>query len=437
MVITDLKIKCLDPIIRLPINHLKNFNIENEGIQLLPKPLFTPEQCKIIWDEVDTYITRIDNILKDEKIELVNGHYCYNLNNWFRYNGLPSIAFIVMYEMVKRLSKDIFNTNQSNIICCLEPFYFKKADSYTKGKQKTLVDIISDTKHVPILHSFVQITPGTPNKNCFIAKPRTFKDACISFDNPEIPPGQIILYTSDIINGMRTNLKSDCLIFSVTCLQTTNTKSTVPYNIASHDNINWISTAYLINRLNKTNYALIKKSKYNEKYIHMTKYQRKKYEKQLHVMPYPTLDTEEMLNMLGFINSIDYNYKKKYTECHNIKKQYLIPNVNDLHTLREKLYNQNNINQNINNSHVYGDTNILNSINPDEYNINTNIILSKDNVIQVPPNTISIHLPNTTNLSETIIHTISVPCKKRVAEENIDIQYKVPYKKQCITYDTI
>jgi hypothetical protein len=145
---------------RLPIDKVKSLTIKEDGIQFLQYPLFTPEQCKIIWDEVSAYMDRMNNSI-DPSMPVYNGYRCYNINNTFKCGGLPPIVFLVILEMAKLLSREFFQTKLSEILCSIHPFYFQRDSdrlNYENSKNNKSILYTNKQNCSKIVHSFVQIT---------------------------------------------------------------------------------------------------------------------------------------------------------------------------------------------------------------------------------------------------------------------------------------
>ncbi len=376
---------------RLSIDKIKSLTIKEDGIQFLQYPLFTPEQCKIIWDEVSIYMDRMNNSI-DPSMPVYNGYRCYNINNIFKYGGLPTIVFLVMLEMAKLLSIEVFHTKISEILCSIEPFYFQKESdklNYENINNKQSRLYTNKQYNGNIVHSFVQITSGGVDKSCFIARPKN-QDTMVIFDNEEIPSGQVVLHSSGIVDGICHSIKSNRLVFHITCYQRPSMNHKTDYNIVTHQSLNDISKIFLLNELSDINLQFPKLGFYQD-LSSRTRDVVKSMLRNLLFTRYPNIDTDELARLFGFDDLTNFRLRKR--ELYVICRYKHIVDPIDIDIVRKRLFGS--------------------IIDPSQSIVQTSLVFPKEEYL---PTTIKKRpIDNTNNLSMTT-----------------DQCYKIPYKKQRI-----
>lgn len=374
---------------RLSIDKVKSLTIKEDGIQFLQYPLFTPEQCKIIWNEVSAYMDKMNNSI-DPSMRAYNGYRCYNINNIFKYGGLPTIVFLVMLEMAKLLSIELFQTKLSEILCSIEPFYFQKESdklNYENINNKQSRLYTNKQSNFNIVHSFVQITSGGVDKSCFIARPKS-QDTMVIFDNDEIPSGQVVLYSSSIIDGICHSIKSNRLVFHITCYQRPSMNHKTDYNIVTHQSINDISKIFLLNELSDINLQFPKLGFYQD-LSSRTRDIVKSMLRNLLFTRYPNLDTDELVRLFGFSDLTDFSLRKRelYVTC---RYKHIFDPI-DIDVMRKKLFG---------------------SIDPSQFIVQTSLVFPKEE--EMPTTTKKRTIDDTDNLSMTTNQCYKIPYKKQL-----------------------
>lgn len=235
---------------RLPNDELSKLTIEEDGVEIFSKPLFTPKQCEYIWNETESFVLESEKSLeKFNTLPVNNGYRIPNDHNMFNILGLPTVAFLVIEEMAKIFAdflqhKCIQNSSRVvKMVSSIEGFYFQREE-----------DTIPYTCHFdinktssPIIRGMIQITPNQLEKSCFSAVIGSHKssidkditekkphdtlsmsqiesivqqnDKMIDFDNDTLLPGQAILFRSDMLHAFKHVNSCKRLVFFVTCWQ--------------------------------------------------------------------------------------------------------------------------------------------------------------------------------------------------------------------------
>lgn len=323
----------------LSIEAIRKLKLCSDGVELPNKPLFTPAQCEYIWNETSKFVKNRETSLNDTNLKKDNGYLIPNIRNIFHLGGKPVIGFLVM-EAMARWMADFMGTTVDKIICSIDGFYFQESEDVRSDVKIHHMNFHTDAPlhkkpRSGVIQSLVQITPGEKNGSCFttflgsnnyvydtvansseyskefnpisLSDINRIKDKYgdpVVFDNDDLPPGQMILFYSDMVHSARHSSNSKRLVYYVTCWQREKTEHSIEVNIIPKRRQKTISSAYVNSRLTGHNLCMFDLSPTVHFQKNADEIKKIMKEKMLYYL-HPDLDTDLMARLVGFENLED------------------------------------------------------------------------------------------------------------------------------------
>ena len=324
----------------LSIEELKNLTLKDNGVQILPKPLFTPKQCEYIWNETVEFMNHnsihVPATNKTEKpyTKII----AHSDRNFFGACGKPVVGYVIMTDMLKVISETT-GIPPSDLVCSLEGFFYQNGDCKQKDTElKFIIDEhVNKTYDKYMTRCFLQVTPSQKGHSCFTSFVRddtnndSEKDICsiitrqyttkktrtlstsdieileklhgkpVIFDNESISAGTVFLIDSNNVPTNKIAAGSKRLVFYFAFWRKDLTL--YPFIVEKTMNLRY---AYILNRM--THHA-----------IHIVQFpntcsNRSGFYTTTQYFEHPKLDTDQMAQLLGFKDLEDVEKKRSKIE---------------------------------------------------------------------------------------------------------------------------